>query len=247
MVGFLEQAKLTKSKSYAKLLNKKFIDTESPLDQSVHQSGQYGTKEYDINFIKTDLNDPSFKDFVNQGYESEKGYSIRINPRTGQKEMFVAGTRNASQWGLNLLDTVLYSADKGLNIMLNDLEVAAQEAVGIESPTPMFPVDIKMFQHIDVPRNRKQQELAAIAEENDVEVIYGHSRGGAMVSDMDVSAQKIGLDAAMLIAHNKDTLNINEGGGINPLGLFDEIIGVTGKNNYHYDASTWSPHRVWRT
>jgi len=205
--------------------------------------------------LQETLADPHFDEFVSDSYNAPEGYTIRINPVTGKKEMMVAGTRHATQWLLNAYDSGLYGADKAATTAINDiinLPLAALEEiplVGEMIPHPHLKHGVKLFERLDPWRQKKQKYYAQIAKENNVDLVYGHSRGGAMVADMKLpkGTQKVGLDAAMLIAHNTGMKNLNEGGGLNPLGLFDEAIGLTGKDNVTFDMSTFSPHKVWRT
>lgn len=242
---FSDQSKLARSKTVAINKNKQFRDMEQSLDRTIHSSGNYGLKPMSHKEIEVDLVDKEFQDFAARAYASEDGYAIRVNKRTGQKEMFVAGTRYGSQWALNALDSVLYNMDLAATTAANELEVELQVEAGIEVPVPLHKLDVNIFGRVDIPRHRKQRFFEDIAAEHGIHVLYGHSRGGSMIADMDFEGQKIGLDAAMIIAHNKDMLNINEGQGINPLGLFDEILALTGEDNVHFDASPTSPHRVW--
>lgn len=198
----------------------------------VHHSGT------DKSFISDTLGDPAFSNFAAEAYAASDGYSIRINPATGEKEMFVAGTRDAQQWGLNALDTALYGADsfiKGLEDELDPLNIFKKDH------------NVKFFEKIDAPRQATQKRMTKVAKDSGVERVYGHSRGGAIVADMKFSGDKVGLDSAQLLANNKDMVNYYEGGGYNPLGLFDEGIGFTGKDNRHLDLSTWSVHKTWAT
>lgn len=171
----------------------------------------------DLNTLKRTIADPSFKNFAKKAYDSKDGYSIRTNPHTNKTEMFVAGARDLSQWAMNLYDGVLHQSDLG--------------EIGVLNPW----------------RLDKQNHLGRIAQDNYIDVVYGHSRGGALAADMPLSecTQRVGLDAAMMIAANKDIVNLSEGGGVNPLGLFDEYIGQTGQKNVTVDFSPWYPHKVW--
>jgi len=200
--------------------------------------------------IKANVSHPDFKYFAKDAYKSKDGYSIRFNPETGQKEMFIAGTRHASQWALNVIDGVLYTADSAASATVNDVVGGFLSEIGI--PEKLHPhVESHLFSKLDRPRVKKEKFFADIAEKEGVDVVYGHSRGGAMAADLDVDTQKIGLDAAMMIAHDKHALNLYEGyEGMeipNPMGIFDEVIGATGENNVHFDASYFSPHKVWKT
>lgn len=97
-------------------------------------------------------------------------------------------------------------------------------------------------------RLNKQEQIADIAAKEKVDVVYGHSRGGALVADMPLPmcTQKIGLDAAMVLAGNKDMLNLTESGTGNWGSSFDKMLARTGRYNVPVDFSPWSPHRVWK-
>lgn len=215
---------------------------------------KYPTGMDSLDAIQNHLKDPNFATFVKAAYDAPEGYSIRINPATGKKEMMVAGTRDANQWVLNAVDSGLYLGDKAIKTLGNAAVTAAYDAAEEIFPLAhVFPKPhikgVHLLERADPWRQTKQKYYAQIAKENGVDLVYGHSRGGALVADMSLprGVQKVGLDAAMLIAHNTGMLNINEGGGLNPLGLFDEAIGLTGKENVTFDASTFSPHKVWAT
>lgn len=97
-------------------------------------------------------------------------------------------------------------------------------------------------------RTLKQEELAERALKEKVEIVYGHSRGGALVADMQIPSriQKVGLDAAMILAVNKDMLNLTESGTGAMFSSFDKAIGQTGKYNVSIDYSPYHYHKVWR-
>ena len=247
-MSFSQELKQARQKSTAQRAEASFMSKLQPQDQEIMKSGHYGEKvsRDNVSAIEADLSGAGFKDFVADGYAAKDGYSIRYNPKTGQKEMFIAGTRNAAQWGLNVLDSALYGLDKAISTGVNTTERLFMEDLLHKDVGTPVPVNLKLFSRLDIPRHKKEKFYEQIAKDEGVEVIYGHSRGGAMMADMDVpGVEKVGLDAAMLISHDTDTLNINEGGGYNPLGLFDELIGLTGKDNVHFDASGWSPHKAW--
>ena len=165
--------------------------------------------------------------------------------------MFIAGTRDVKQMLLNGLDLITYGGDKALSAVGNTILHSAATELGFDHSEQLIgnPIHVKLLQYLDIPRHRKSKTLARIARDNGVTVVYGHSRGGALADDMDLpmNVQKIGLDAAKIISNDTEGVNIYEGGGLNPLGWFDEIIGLTGKNNIHYDGSPLSPHKAWAT
>lgn len=159
--------------------------------------------------VVNSLKSCSFQHFANEAYANESGVAFRINPTTGKKEMFIAGTRTLHDWKLNFQ-----------NIFRTDQET----------------------------RNRIL-DLTNMAIANKVDVIYGHSRGGALLADMPVPkhVQKIGLDAAMLISSNKNMLNISENGTQLLGSSFDSLLAKTGRLNVPLDLSPYTPHTVWAT
>lgn len=212
----------------------------------------FPTGDDSVEALQTTLKDKNFGRFVEAAYEAPEGYAIRINPYTGKKEMMIAGTRHSTQWLLNAMDSGLYGGDKlmktGANFVLDNTINRVTDPVGELLPKAHIK-GVKLLENVDIPRKQKERYYTQIAKENNVDVVYGHSRGGAMVADMKLpkGTQKVGLDSAMLIAHHTGMKNLNEGGGWNPLGLFDRAIGLTGKDNVTFDASTFSPHKVWKT
>jgi len=78
-------------------------------------------------------------------------------------------------------------------------------------------------------QNRTAYNLDKIAKENDVTVVIGHSRGAALVSNMPPGRgyERAGLDGAMIIAHDKDMLNLSQG---QP---FDKAIALGGRNTHY--------------
>lgn len=195
-----------------------------------------GVNASDYNSVKTTLADPSFNDFANNAYTAERGYAIRVNPFTAQKEMFIAGTRTQQDWASNLLEAFPHGGKLITNYATFPMRDSADQWRGHATPW----------------RLKAQRYYEDVAFEEGVDIIYGHSRGGAIVADMQVSddIQKIGLDAAMVIADNKDMVNYYEAGegagrGWNWVkSRFDAGIGLTGKNNVHMNLSP-KFHSVW--
>lgn len=177
-----------------------------------------------ISTLKKHIKNPSFQHFAKEAYKAPDGYALRLNRDTGKTEMFVAGTRDRDQWLLNAWDAFMMSP---------------ANYTGIHTG--------KEVEWLDPWRHEKQKMYGAIANDNNVDVIYGHSRGGALVADMPLHpcTQRVGLDAAMVLASNKKMLNLTEAGTCNPTGLFDAGIGKTGKKNVSVDYSYWNPHKVW--
>lgn len=169
-----------------------------------------------VETIQRSLEHPSFQLFVKTAYDHPEGWAVRENPVTNKREMMVAGTRSKEDWFLNVYD--YYLIEKG---------------------------DTSM-QYLDPWRTKKQQFYADTAANNGIHIVYGHSRGAALVADMPSPPhiQKVGLDGAMVLALNKQMLNIHEGGW-NPLSIFDRALAESGENNVTADYSFWKPHAVW--
>lgn len=191
--------------------------------------------------IKETLSNKSFNDFASRAYSNPDGYAIRINPITGQKEMFIAGTRNKKDWFWNVADTLLYGGDRAITRGKKRLK----KTFHLDKHKQVSGTEF--FAKLDKDRVQKERMYESIAQKNGVEIVYGHSRGGAYVADLalDKAVHKIGLDSAMVIARNKELRNYYQGGGLNPLGSFDAAIGVTGHDNVRYNTDKFAVHRVW--
>jgi hypothetical protein len=180
---------------------------------------------HNISFQEASQGDPSFNDFASEAYASPRGYAIRRNPMTGETEMFVAGTRNIGDHISNVWD------------LANRIALApAQEAWNEKGLPPSL-----MPKHT-LWKSNALRHYNKVARDNNVDVIYGHSRGGALVADMSVDegVAKVGLSAATLIAHNKDIWNTTSPD------LFSRGIGLSGHNNTVMDGpyhSNW--HQTW--
>lgn len=236
---FDHQKKLSQEKAHAMAVNKRFHMIERPgaPDWQEHSHFREGDKES----VKRVIGNESFNDFAIDAYASKDGYAIRINPLTGEKEMFVAGThgptelRGLGQWGLNLWDT-------GIAILEHPSDVLGPEFQWTtDTLTWLRGKGLDPVPWLDPWRQRTQKRLAKIAKEQGVDTIYGHSRGGALVADMDVNdgVKKVGLDAAMLLASDRDMQNFREDQ------LFDYIIGLGGQRNETGVNEGPKFHSVW--
>ena len=197
-----------------------------------------GVDADNINAVEQTIEGHDFAEFANAAYENPEGYAVRINPLTGQKEMFIAGTRTQQDWFSNVAEVRPLGGGLITRTEFGHLADTLQSSGGWEH-------------HATPWRDEAQKKYEAIAEEEGIEVIYGHSRGGAIVADMDLpgSVQKVGLDAAMVIADNKDMYNYYEAGeGVRGWrwikSRFDAMIGISGKHNKHLDKSSRF-HQVW--
>ena len=163
------------------------------------------------------LHTKDFNNFAEDAYDPSRtdGYAIRVNPRTGENEMFVRGTtfkRGGIEWIQNAAET----------------KPARYIAPNLRQKSLRW-------------RRRHSKKLSRVARENNVEVIYGHSRGAAVVNDMDVpGATKVGLDGAMMLAHDKSMPNYRQNQ------WFDKFISIGGKNNRAPKKRKYKQfHQVW--
>jgi hypothetical protein len=179
MSSFGEQARGARQRSKAMAQNR--IWTQ--------QQRGYGTMKYAINNkdtkrIDQSIRTKSFNAFAQKAYAAEDGYAIRVNPMTGEKEMFVRGTtfkRHGVEWFQNIA----------------------------EHPSLNWTYSQKASKK---HRDRHSDKLSKIAKANNVNILYGHSRGAPIMDAMKVPrATKLGLDGAMLLRNDKsDTLNYRQ-------------------------------------
>lgn len=152
------------------------------------------------------LEDSNMTDFMADSYESGDGYVIRLNPLTGKKEMMIAGTHPAT-------------SVKGAKEWVQNLMEATENVVGRN----------RLSTHSEHHRNKFADRLIDIAQEEDVEVVYGHSRGAAIASHFPEEFTVIGIDGASSIGERRPYINLIQSRG--PLGTFDNIIASGHKGN----------------
>lgn len=152
------------------------------------------------------------------------GISYRINPHSGEKEMFVAGTGNMLDWVYNVTNAITYGTEKigGKYLDINYRNLRRYWRWLPEKRWKLYDV------HYD--RKRQQVGISRMAKKHKVDTMYGHSRGGALVSDANFEGKKIGLDAAMILAKNTDVTNYRRPG------LIDWSLGISGKKNIVVDS-----------
>ena len=204
----------------AQFVQQKFRLIERPGAPSWQTHSRFHAGDEEV--TKSVIGASDFTQFAEDAYSSKDGYVIRRNPVTGDKEMFVAGTRNVAQWALNIWDIPITLIEHPSQVLGPEYRWVDHVNTALEKTT-----GVHLISWLDPWRRRKTKHLEQVAFENKVDVIYGHSRGGAIVADMETrdGVKKVGLDAAMLITKNKDLLNLNEAE------WFDSMIGTTGQHN----------------
>lgn len=147
------------------------------------------------------------------------GLSYRINPLTGEKEMFIAGSAGLLDWVYNFTNGISYGFDKTAGPLIDK----TYKKLGIKKKR-------FKFYKLNLDRTRQQKGIARMAKKHKVKTMYGHSRGGALVADTDFEGDKYGIDAAMLLAENTDVINYRRPG------FFDATLGLSGKQNKIVDS-----------
>lgn len=169
-MSFYEQSKRARSKSNAIKVNRSFYKNQLQYAPGRPQFNNPGA-------------DKHLGVGVSESYSNPKGYSIQINPYTGDKEMFVRGTtfkRAGIEWAQNALESPFAKALPGPGPFLHNLSKFG--------------------------RQRHADYLSDIARKEGVTVVYGHSRGAGLVADMYVPrARKVGLDGAFVITDRRKT------------------------------------------
>jgi hypothetical protein len=168
----------------------------------------------------------SYSDYLlrkgfDEAYASSEGYAVRKNPITKENEMFVRGTAKAVEWAQNAIEAV------------------PRKVNGFFAGSGVAELSF---------RKRKQyaKKLDEVARKERVKAVYGHSRGAAVVSDMNASVKKVGVDGAMLLA-KKGRRNFRNYRQSQP---FDWFIG-RGEGRKTVKKSTWNPrskrfHKVYK-
>ena len=100
--------------------------------------------------------------FRAQAYANDSGISIRTNPVTGYNELFIAGTRTGRDWAQNFAE--------GLGTAWNGLSKDMPNSIAKELIDDGLEVS-------EMHKAQFAQHLDELIEENNVKVVYGHSRG----------------------------------------------------------------------
>jgi hypothetical protein len=169
--------------------------------------GNVQTQEFEKAVALKEQGDPSYwsmymrdsdlSGFKAQAYTNPDGIAIRVNPVTGKKELFIAGTRDSGEWAQNVLE----GEKAGLG-WLSKVVGHPIEGGGLGSLARTTDLSGEA-------RDAWSQYIDELIVENNVEVVYGHSRGGATLSGLKSDVTKIGLDAATSIGHeHQDWVNL---------------------------------------
>ena len=167
-------------------------------DFNQHYSlGKHGDPEYWANYFEQS----QLNAFKNEAYERKEGYSVRTNPFTGNKELFIAGTRSGREWLQNIVE--------------------GAEHAGLPSAAGWLS---------ERSKRHYADRLEEIIEREGITVVYGHSRGAAIMSLISSPGiTKVGIDGASFIGDKESYLNIIQSRSV--AGLGDNLIAVGHHNN----------------
>lgn len=197
------------------------LDSSGLADFEAHASN---TAAPDADYWRSYMKKSDMSSFLNQAYANDDGLAIRLNPVTGKKELFIAGTRTKMEWGQNVLEGGSHAAhaiDK-VYALLGKSEDAPSGPV-----TEAFKLAGGFSEH---QRENFAAYIDEIIELEQIEVVYGHSRGAATMSDLKSSGvHYVGIDGASFIGKEKDYVNLQNTalGGFG----FDKLIGAGHKGN----------------
>lgn len=188
------------------------------------------------------LDDSDINTFKTQAYVNPDGIAIRTNPITGRKELFIAGSRTSRDWMQNIAEGVDHSWDR-VNAVMTTLGTAEKAKIVYDaegwakakafdpSGAIIMEESHNVFQSSTVARDSYAAYIDDIIREEDVEVVYGHSRGAAIMSGLKEDVVMIGLDGSTFISHDDaDFINLVQE-PVEGSFSFDKLISTGYKNN----------------
>ena len=170
----------------------------------------------------TFIGETDLASFKAEAYSNVDGIAIRTNPRTGYKELFIAGSRTHRDWTQNLLEAggkMLSDVDLLLNVKGGyekaKIVYAAEGLAKLEALDPTGTAVLHGTHNVldssTVARDEYAAYIDRVIKANDIDVVYGHSRGAATASGLKSDVKIIGLDGAMYIAHpSANFLNLTQ-------------------------------------
>lgn len=205
-----------------------------------------GEHEFDLNYGLREHSDPKYwsqyfsdaklNDFKSAAYGDPTGLSTRFNPVNGKHELFIAGTRTGREWVQNLIEGAAHTASGFLTVAEKVVSAAGLipelKDISMETEQAIMLADegIEFTNYSEHARDAFSEKIDALIEEEGIDVVYGHSRGAAILSGLHSDVVKIGIDGASYIGHHGDYLNIVESPDWKH-GFFDNIISAGHKEN----------------
>lgn len=228
--------------------------------------------EFDKYTIQLTLEQPNFKYLPMAAMQSPSGVAFRINPITGQKEMFVRGTMNPRTWtgkfewfqnavdtGAAVVDDLMtanYEYERGefLKWAKSDesgLDLSDTEYKNLEET--VRPYEFSFFRNYANPWTQDQAyQLDSIARREKPDIIYGHSKAATVIARMEYQpAVYIALDGNMYSITNPKILNVHDDS------IVDRLMNRTSMNPLKWNSGFYKKHielpqkntfhRVWWT
>lgn len=168
------------------------------IDLGKHGIGDYWRDE----FSKSDMSGFKAQAYKNKKSDPSHPYAIRTNPVTGLKELMIPGSVGLKDHVHNVGNVYDTLITKGFyEAKINEIESATG------APITTGGVDTFKDQHV-------AELIAEVIEEQDVDVVYGHSRGFAVASRLPQiiegkSPEIIGLNGTSeLLGQKSEYLNI---------------------------------------
>lgn len=161
----------------------------------------------DEKYWKSYIKNTELNDLWAAAYASPAGMAKRVNPVTGKKELFIAGTRTHFNWLQNFAE--------GAHTMATDIGDAIVDHVPVVDQGKAKLLK-SFMQGVNFPGGISKQltsaeggEINQMILDEGIDVVYGHSRGASYFSHIDDSVVKIGLDAAeVLTSGDTDYVNL---------------------------------------
>lgn len=167
----------------------------------------------DVDLYGNPYYDYQLKRGFDAAYESPSGYSVLKNPISDENEVFVRGTKYGGEWLQNALEA------------LPSVAGAAFPSLGLAASGSYR------------KRGAFAKKVETARKKTNAKVVYGHSRGAAVVADMTSSAKKVGVDGAMLLApkSRRDFVNYRQSQ------WFDWLISRGETRKRVVPRSSWKP------
>ncbi|BAJ40165.1 hypothetical protein [Protobacilladnavirus tenuis] len=179
-------------------------------------------------------------EFSAAAYSAPSGVAIRVNPHTGLKEAFIAGTRGPLDWGRNIIEGADSIVSAGLHKVTNimpkgELRNKAEAAANV-------------LENVSVPgriskilTRSEGEELAETFREEGVQVIYGHSRAGAILQYFpEEEFTTIALDGANIVGHDPMSAP-----NFSSDDIFSRTIGIGSRKRVELPGRSF--HKAWET
>lgn len=161
----------------------------------------------DQNYWKSYIKKSELNDLWAAAYASPAGMAKRVNPVTGKKELFIAGTRSDVNWAQNIAETAYIKAGELGDAIEEHVPMADKNKAKLLKgfmQTVLYPGGVS--KQLSASEGGEMNEMI---QDEDIDVVYGHSRGASYFSFIDDDVVKVGLDGAeILTSGDTDYVNL---------------------------------------